>query len=101
MVTNVKWLLARAEMDCLGVVVDLERAGSSSLSAGANNNNPHRATVKLMGQALRMDLGELQADYRSVPTRLVARLLGHQDRSSEVQRVLAKLREWEGPPQGW
>ena len=73
------------------MVLDLEHAASFS--------SPHQSTVRLMGQALRMDLEELRHDHRSVPTQLVARLVGHE--SLEVQGLLAKLREWEGPPQGW
>ena len=90
-VSDVEWLLARAQMDSLEVVLDLEHAASFS--------SPHQSTVRLMGQALRMDLEELRHDHRSVPTQLVARLVGHE--SLEVQGLLEKLREWEGPPQGW
>ena len=90
-VSDVEWLLARAQMDSLEVVLDLEHAASFS--------SPHQSTVRLMGQALRMDLEELRHDPRSVPTQLVARLIGHE--SLEVQGLLEKLREWEGPPQGW
>jgi len=65
---------------------------------------PHQRVLRLMGQALRMDLQELRHDYRSVPSQLVARLIGHEAArgGEEVQGLLARLREWEGPmPQGW
>ena len=93
-VSGVKWLLARAQLEPLGLVLDLEHA------AKFPDRNPHHQTVKLMGQALRMDIDELRHDYRSVPSQLVGRLIGYESR--EVQGLLAKLREWEGPlPQGW
>jgi len=108
-VGDVKWLLARAQMDPLGLVLDLEHAikqkselaFSSAQLVITTNPQLHRI-VKLMAQALRMDLQELQHDYRSVPSQLVGRLLAHESESAEVQGLLTKLREWEGPmPQGW
>jgi len=40
------------------------------------------------------------ARLSSVPAQLVGRLIGHE--AAEVQALLARLREWEGPmPQGW
>jgi len=112
-VSGVEWLLTRAQMDPLGLVLDLEHAAKQkcefgslvrlSLSPSQQQQTLilHR-TVKLMAQALRMDLQELQHDYRSVPSQLVGRLLAHESESTEMQGLLTKLREWEGPmPQGW
>ena len=86
------WLLRRAQMSPLGMVVDLELAASFE-------DSPHRSTIRLMGQALRMDLDEVRHDYRTVPGRLVGRLIGHE--SKEVQELLDEVRKWAGPPQGW
>jgi len=92
-VSDVKWLLARAQMEPLGLVLDLEHAAGFPRC-------PHQRVLRLMGQALRMDLQELKYDYRSVASQLVGRLVGH--KAAEVQGLLARLREWEGPmPQGW
>jgi len=96
-VSDVKWLLARAQMEPLGLVLDLEHAAGFPCC-------PHQRVLRLMGQALRMDLQELQHDYRSVPSQLVGRLIGHEEatQEGEVQGLLARLREWKGPmPQGW
>jgi len=56
-VSDVKWLLARAQMEPLGLVLDLEHAAGFPCC-------PHQRVLRLMGQALRMDLQELQHDYR-------------------------------------
>lgn len=90
--SDINWLLARAQMDPVGVVFDLEFAANFAAS-------PHQHTIRLMGKALRMDLEELRHDYRSMPSRLVGRLIGHE--SKEVQTLLSELRKWPGPPQGW
>jgi len=107
-VSDAEWLLARAQLDPVGLVLDLEHAACKQKSEFefssaqlAITTTLHR-TVKLMAQALRMDLQELQHDYRSVPSQLVGRLIAHESESAEMQGLLTKLREWEGPiPQGW
>ena len=86
------WLLPRAQMDPLGMVVDLELAAKFE-------DSPHRFVIRLMGQALRMDLDEVRHDYRTLAGRLVGRLMGHE--SKEVQELLAEVRKWRGPPEGW
>jgi len=105
-VSDVEWLLARAQMEPLGLVLDLEHAAKHLLlksEFGSVVHRPHlHRTVKLMAQALRMDLQELQHDYRGVPCQLVGRLIAYESESAEVQGLLTKLRSWEGPmPQGW
>jgi len=90
-VSHADWLVTRFEMDPLELVLDLECAASFV--------SPHQPILRLMGQALRMELGELRHDYLSVPARLVGRLVGYE--SKEVQELLDQLREWAGPPEGW
>jgi len=114
-VSDVEWLLARAQMEPLGLVLDLEHAAkkmseksefgslvrlSSTTSQQQQQTlSPHHRTVKLMAQALRMDLQELQHDYRSVSS--AGGQASRLRESAEVQGLLTKLRSWEGPPQGW
>lgn len=92
LISNVDWLLARAEMDPLGIVVDLEFAASFAASS-------YQTTIRLMGQALRMDVEELRSDHRTLPGRLVGRLMGHE--SEEMRELMSELKNWSGPPQGW
>jgi len=81
------------------LVLDLEHAACKQKSEFDRSPQLHR-TVKLMAQALRMDLQELHHDYRSVPSQLVGRLIGYESESAEVQSLLTKLRSWEGPMPG-
>jgi len=117
-VSDMEWLLARAQLEPLGLVLDLEHAAAAAekqqsellapLSA-CSDSTQHlplllllSRTAKLMAQALRMDLAELRYDYRSVASVLVGRLVAHEPAEAAVRGLLGKLREWEGPmPQGW
>lgn len=92
--SNVKWLLGRAQLESLGVVLDLELAARAA-------GSPYQRTIRLMGQALRMNLDELRYDYRSVVSQLVARLMGLEETEEQVRRLLAELRKWGGPQEGW
>jgi len=90
-VSDVEWLLARAQMDPLGLVLDLEHAAKQKSEKKSEFDQHsvhlhslpqlHNRTVKLMAQALRMDLQELQHDYRSVSSQLVGRLIGYESES--------------------
>jgi len=122
-VSDVEWLLARAQLEPLGLVLDLEHAAAAAAAAAAKQLSEFLAplstwnhsssdstqhlpllprTVKLMAQALRMDLDELRYDYRSVASVLVGRLVAYEPAEAAVRGLLVKLREWEGPmPQGW
>jgi len=63
------------------LVLDLEHAACKQKSEFDRSPQLHR-TVKLMAQALRMDLQELHHDYRSVPSQLVGRLIGYESESA-------------------
>lgn len=57
-------------------------------------------TVKLMEQALRMDLDEVKQNYRSVPSRLVGRLIGHESKDVDVLGTSERAEEVGGASRG-
>lgn len=91
LVTNFEWLLARVATGGVALLIsDVEHVNKIS----------SEPLTKLVASTLRLALGALNNDWRSLAGQLVGRLIGHIAKD-EVYGLLQQVCQWRGPKEGW